>query len=205
MTSSSPWARALGSDVERLHPHLRTYFGTIPVGSIGYGRGVFTRVGSPRRWFWPLLAVLALEGVLYPVWAANVPFRIRNEPGPSRVGARRRFEFASGPWTMCDTVSIDHGLLVDRLGRHGIVSVTLQAEVDDGALVLRSTAVRVFGVLLPRPIAPVLSLTETWDDGIAAQRVTFRLDSPCWGRLYEYEGTFRYRVARPRETEGADV
>lgn len=205
MSASSPWEQALGPTIERLHPRLRDYFGTIPSGSIGYGRGVFARVGSPRRWLRPLLALLAAEGILYPAWAAGVPFRIRNEPGPSHVEARRRFEFASGPWTMRDVVSVERGTLIDRLGRHGILSVTLHADVDDGALVLRSTGVRVFGVALPRSIAPVLVLTEAWDERIAAQRVTFRLDSPRWGRLYEYEGTFRYRVVRPREAEVADV
>ena len=202
MTALSPWVEALGPRFERLHPRLRAYFGTIPAGSIGYGRGTFARVGSPRRWLRPILVLLAAEGILYPVWAANVAFRIRNEPGPSRVEARRRFDFAAAPWTMRDVVSIERGMLVDRLGRHGILIVTLQAEVDGGRLVLRSTAVRVFGVLLPRPIAPVLLLTETWDDGLSAQRVSFRLDSPLWGRLYEYEGTFRYRVVRPRATGG---
>lgn len=204
MTTPSPWEQALGSEIERLHPRLRAYFGPIPAGSIGYGRGVFTRVGSPRRCLRPLLAVLAAEGVLSPGWAADVPFRIRNEPGPSRVEARRRFEFASGPWTMRDVVSIERGVLTDRLGRRGILSVTLRAEVDDGALVLRSTGVRVFGVVLPRLIAPTLVLTETWDDDLSAQRVAFRLGSRLWGRLYEYEGTFRYRVVRPRGTGVVD-
>ena len=128
MTALSPWVEALGPRFERLHPRLRAYFGTIPAGSIGYGRGTFARVGSPRRWLRPILVLLAAEGILYPVWAANVAFRIRNEPGPSRVEARRRFDFAAAPWTMRDVVSIERGMLVDRLGRHGILSVTLQAE-----------------------------------------------------------------------------
>ncbi len=53
----------LGDELEALHPHLSDYFSLIPVGKIGRGRGVFATVGTPRRWLYPVLAVLGRLGV----------------------------------------------------------------------------------------------------------------------------------------------
>ena len=53
----SPYELSIGAEVlARLHPRLRTYFGPVPPGHVGRGEGVFTVVGTPRRWLWPVLA-----------------------------------------------------------------------------------------------------------------------------------------------------
>lgn len=190
----SPWEQALGDDIERLHPRLRAYFGRIPDGSIGHGSGVFEVVGTPRRWLWPVFAVLALDSVLFPVWERDVPFLVRNAPGPSRVNALRRFEFAGRARTMVDSTSFGPDGLVDRLGRRGSVSARFVARVDEGMLVLESTETRVLGIRVPAALSPRVTLTERWDEADARQRVTLSLDAPLLGRLYEYDGSFEYRV-----------
>ncbi|TPX05428.1 DUF4166 domain-containing protein, partial [Schumannella luteola] len=76
----APWAAALGDDLEQLSPALQDYFGGAPYGAHGIGDGVFTSVGTPRRWLWPLLAVLGRWNVVWPVWEADVPFTIVNVP-----------------------------------------------------------------------------------------------------------------------------
>jgi hypothetical protein len=190
----SPWEQALGNDIERLHPRLRAYFGAIPAGSIGYGTGVFEVVGTPRRWLWPIFALLALDSVLFPVWERDVPFRVRNTPGPKRVDSLRRFEFPTRSRTMVDSTSFGAEGLVDRLGRRGLVSARFVARVSDGMLRLESTEARVLGIPIPAALAPRVTLTEQWDDALDRQRVTLVLDAPVLGRLYEYAGTFEYRV-----------
>ncbi|MDO7881977.1 DUF4166 domain-containing protein [Antiquaquibacter soli] len=189
----SPWVEALGSDLERLHPRLRAYFGTIPEGSIGHGRGVFDVVGTPRRWLWPLVALLSLDAVLFPVWERDVPFRVRNAPVDGRVDALRRFEFARGARTMVDSTSFE-GALVDRLGRRGLISAQLVARVRDGMLVLESSRTRVLGIPVPVALSPRITLIERWDDAAERQHVSLVLDAPLIGRLYEYSGHFDYRV-----------
>jgi hypothetical protein len=195
--TESPWVLALGAEAEDLHPRIRAYVATIPPGFVGYGRGSFRVVGTPRVWLWPILALLGTEAVLAPGWHRDVPFRVRNQPGESRIDARRRFDFARGPWTMVDSVTFGADGLVDRLGRHGFVAATLEAAALDGALVLTSTSVSIFGIRLPTAVAPRLRVVERWVDDDACQRVSVTLDVPGWGRLYEYEGDFVYRVDRP--------
>ena len=192
----SPWERALGDRIDELDPALRTYFGGIPAGSIGRGVGTFDVVGTPRRWLWPLFSLLARDGVLFPGWERNVPFTVTNRPTVSgTVRATRVFGFASGARVMEDETGITSAGLVDRLGRRGMISASLAAEVVDGGLELRSVATGLrlgplrigLGALAPRVI-----LTErTVGD---RQSVSLRLVAPVIGTIYEYRGSFSYSL-----------
>jgi hypothetical protein len=62
-------------------------------------------------------------------------------------------------------------------------------------LVLESSATLVLGIPLPRAIAPRVVLTERWDDSTDRQRVSLVVEAPLIGRLYEYSGSFTYRIA----------
>ena len=62
----SAYEEVFGDTLDSLHPRLRLYFGEIPRGSIGVGAGVFDVVGTPRRWLWPALRLLAAEGIMFP-------------------------------------------------------------------------------------------------------------------------------------------
>lgn len=190
----SPWARALGERVDELHPRIRDYVRPIPLGSVGIGRGRFDVVGTPRRWLWPVLALLARDGVLFPVWQHGVDFRVENRSDDGTLRAHRTFEFRRGASVMVDAVSIDGAGLVDRLGRHGTVEARLEAWVDEGALELRSTSTRLFGVPVPAPLAPTMRLTERWDDLTGRQHVSLTLEAPGFGRIYEYTGSFTYEI-----------
>jgi len=216
----SPYELSATPDVlARLHPRLRTYFGPIPPGHVGRGEGVFTVVGTPRRWLWPVLAWFARDAVMFPVWERDVPFTVENRPARVRRGAHgleeriavrahRTFRFRSGDRTMVDAITAEPDGLVDHLGRHGRVSALLRTEVDAagpdaGALRLVSTRVsfRALGreVRLPAPIAPRVTLVERFDDEADVQRVSLVLRAPLIGTLYRYEGAFRYEIAPDRD------
>ena len=194
----SPWERALGGQVEALDPALRSYFGTIPLGSVGRGAGAFDVVGTPRRWLWPVLAVLALDGIVFPVWEHAVPFTVTNRPTTQgTVQARRVFHFESGDATMTDEIGITAAGLTDRLGEHGLVSSTLEASVANGRLVLRSTGVtlRLGSIRVPLGVlSPRVTLVERTDGD--RQHVSLRLSLPVVGTLYEYAGSFSYRIEK---------
>jgi hypothetical protein len=84
----SPYELSVPADVlARLHPRLRAYFGAVPAGAVGRGAGIFSVVGTPRRWSWPVLAVFARDAVMFPVWEHDVPFTVENRP--VRVGRGR--------------------------------------------------------------------------------------------------------------------
>lgn len=190
----SPWHEALGDDFGLLHPRLRTYFEPIPEGATGRGEGVFDLVGTPRRWLWPLFSFLAIDHVIFPAWDRDLPFRVRNTYEDGRVRGLRRFEFPVRPRTMTDSIGWESGQLVDRLGRRGSVSVAFRASVVDGGLVLESEWVQLGGIRMPRLLAPRVHLEETWDATAGRQRVSFVMEHPVLGRLYEYAGLFDYRV-----------
>lgn len=197
----SPYARVLGARSSRLHPALQSYFDTLPTGSIGIGEGTFARVGTPRRWLRPFLEPLQRLGVVYAGWASDVPFRIENRVVGGRLVSERRFVLPSGEWTMRDTVGLNRaGRLVDEIGRGGAGSVvaSFNLETVDGELRLAS---RTVGIRLgrrtlrvPRRLAPLVRLRERFDGAVGLQRVDVTIDLPIIGRVYEYGGTFRYRI-----------
>jgi hypothetical protein len=191
-TSSSPWQRALGAQASQLHPRLGAYFSAIPSGSIGRGSGTFDVVGTPRRWVRPALRVLARRRILFPVWERDVPFTVENRAVDGEVRAVRTFRFAAGSCEMVDAVAWGADGLVDRLGDGGVLRARFSASVVDGALELVSTSAR-WG-RLPIPFAPTVRLIERFDDAVGRQHVSFRLDAPVVGRIYEYAGYFDYRV-----------
>ena len=198
----SPYERALGDAVAELHPRLRAYFAAVPVGSVGRGSGVFDVVGTPRRWTWPVLTVLARSGVVFPVWQRDVSFTVENRGTPDgAVIARRVFDLDGGERTMVDRVSMTPIGLVDELGhgsRGGVVRAAFRTTAVDGALVLESTRVGVrigrLRIELPRPLAPRVSLVERFDDAGGRQHVSVTIDLPVVGRVYEYSGSFAYAI-----------
>ncbi|AZS47949.1 MULTISPECIES: DUF4166 domain-containing protein [Microbacterium] len=195
----SPYARALGERIDDLHPRLRAYFEAIPDGAVGIGEGVFQRVGTPRRWLWPFLRLLERRGVVAAVWESDVPFRVENRTIASRAIGERTFHFDRGPWTMRDAAALTrHGRVVDELGEPGLVAACFDVEVHQGALHLVSRAVGLrlgrLRMRIPAPIAPLIRLTERFDDALDRQRMALTVDAPFLGRVYEYRGDFTYRI-----------
>ncbi len=125
----SPWEAALGDSLAQLHPRLRSYFSPIPVGYVGRGRGTFESVGTPRRWLWPLLWVLGLDGIVFPVWEHGVAFTVENRWDGRILHGRRTFAFDAGERVMVDSITADGGTIVDRLGRHGRIETRLTPSV----------------------------------------------------------------------------
>ncbi|MEO7124309.1 MAG: DUF4166 domain-containing protein [Lacisediminihabitans sp.] len=211
----SPYEVVLGDAFDDLHPRLRAYFGEIPPGSVGRGRGTFDRVGTPMRWLWPVLAVLARQGIAFAVWEQQVPFEVENHstegdahaaPHHPTVSAIRTFHFRKSQRQMIDAITLekapDGGLvLVDHLGPRRYLSAQLHMTVRDGALDMRSTkttrmTVRVGRrhIRIPALIAPTVTLTERFDNATERQHVSVVLAVPGLGRIYEYAGFFEYAI-----------
>jgi hypothetical protein len=192
--TSSPWEAALGERIDALDPALRGYFSAIPDGSVGRGSGVFDRVGTPRRWLWPVLALLGRAGIVFPVWAHDVPFDVVNTAEDGVVRAERTFHFARGDRVMRDEIGTTSGRIVDVLGARRRLRTPLDASVIDGRLELRSrgAALRIGRVWLTLPLAPRVRLIERRDGD--RQRVELTMTMPLIGRIYEYTGSFRYRI-----------
>ena len=199
----SPYGLVLGDALDVLHPRLRTYFSAIPSGQRGEGSGVFDVVGTPRRWLWPALWLFGTQRVLFPVWQKNVPFTVTNTPitdaaGQVAVAATRTFHLAGGERSMVDAITATPTGLVDYLGDPRRIEARLSAIVVNGELHMSSTVVRVrvgrTWLRIPRALAPVVALTERFDDADDVQRVRVILSSGALGKLYEYSGAFRYEI-----------
>lgn len=200
----SPWEAALGERLEGLRPELMAYFAALPPGGEGIGSGTFDRVGTPRRWLRPVLRIVGGPS-LFPVWARDVPFEVRNRvvPGVAGVAAERRIHLGGRVLTMRDeTVATTPGTVVDRIGRPSRVEVAFTASVQDRGLRLDSIAVRLrLGpVRVPLgPLSPRVVLSERFDPEAGRQRVALHVDAPLIGRIYEYAGSFGYAVRSQRE------
>jgi Domain of unknown function (DUF4166) len=199
----SPYEVVLGEQLDELHPKLRPYFAAIPAGQVGRGSGIFSAVGTPKRWIWPILWVLARQSILFPVWSHDVPFTVENRPSrdaDDRIAliGLRGYQFADGERTMVDAITAEPRGLVDYLGtKRRFVSV-FEATTVNGMLQLTSTRTLIrFGrwqLPIARWFAPVVTLTERYDDSSNSQRVSVILTAPLVGRIYEYEGTFSYGI-----------
>lgn len=195
----SPYLRALGAERRLLHPALMSYFSAVPRGQVGVGEGVFDRIGTPRRWLWPLLRVLQRRGAVVAGWHRDVPFTVHNRSIAGKAISARTLHLPDGDWTMRDAVTAHpHGRVVDRIGEPAVLAVAFEVSVDEHALALRSTTVGIrlgrMRVRIPRPLAPVVRLRESAEKQAGRQRVSLTVDMPLLGRLYEYEGVFGYRL-----------
>ncbi|SMY01182.1 protein of unknown function (DUF4166) [Brevibacterium aurantiacum] len=183
----------------QLHPVLQSYFATIPAGSVGIGEGVFECFGTEHRWLRPLQTWLARRHVIVPGMHHQVPFQVENRTAAGRQTAARSLDLDSGTWTMVDAVSLsESGQVVDVLGQPALVEVSFDVAAIEGGLRLRSRAVtlRLGAVRLPVPktIRPVIALSERFDAEAARQQVRLTADVPVLGRVYEYQGSFTYRI-----------
>lgn len=195
----SPYLRALGEQRAQLHPALRQYFAAVPRGQVGVGSGVFERVGTPRRWLWPILRLLQCTGVVVAGWHRDVPFSLRYRTIAGRAVGVRTLHLPAGDWHMRDTVSAQaHGLVLDQLGEPTTLAAVFEVSVDDDALALHSVRLGIrlgkVRVRIPKPLAPVVRLRESAEKQAGRQRVSLTVDMPLIGRLYEYEGTFDYAL-----------
>lgn len=208
----SPYEIVLGHSLADLHPRLTAYFGEIPAGSVGRGSGTFDRVGTPRLWLWPALAVLARAGVAFPAWERDVAFTVENRPvvdsrGHTAVSATRTFSFRRGERRMTDAITAESGAeaagraemhLVDHLGAARRVTTRLRASVIGGELHLHGDRVGLrIGprhVAILRALSPTVELVERFDDEAGRQHVSVELRLPVVGLIYEYSGHFDYAV-----------
>lgn len=211
--TTSPYRAALGAAFDDLHPRLQAYFDALPVGAVGRGSGVFDRVGTPRRWLWPVLGVLARSHVMFPVWERAVPFTVENRPvvagDAPAVAAVRIFHLRGRPTAMIDEIRVEDGAIVDRLGVPTRVEARFSARVRDGGLRLRSNAVWLLvgraRLRIPRFVAPVVVLTERWDEQNERQLVSIAVTAPGIGRIYQYSGRFRYEITRLQDAGQDDT
>ena len=200
---TSPYALALGPHLRELHPALQAYFSGVGSGQVGIGEGVFDRVGPRHRWLAPFLRPLQRRSVLIAGRHTGIPFRVENRMVAGRATAARTLRLSAGDWTMHDSVRLSpSGRLVDELGAPATVSASFEARVADGAVLLRSRAVGVrlgrLRVRVPGILSPVVGLREAHDSVTGRQRVDVTIDLPLIGRVYEYGGTFVYRIEEDR-------
>jgi hypothetical protein len=127
------YQRVLGEDFASLNKQLQSYFGALPLGSVGTGRGTYDVAGSRLRVLRPLFAVMAKRHVLFPELEDDVPFVVTNTPGSDgRLSASRSFEFRRQTRVMEDTMSVVNGQLVDRIGKWRGLEVTIEVTALSG-------------------------------------------------------------------------
>jgi hypothetical protein len=188
----SVYERILGTELDALKPELQVYFSGHP--GVGVGSGVFEVAGSRRRILRPVLAYLAWRRILFPEYARNVPFEIRNTPlADGGLDAVRTFHLPGRDRPLEDTMRVVDGALHDFLGRRRGLEVRMRLTIADGLLQMRSERLWLHLGPLRIPLPRVASVTvdESWSDG--AQHVDVRLRSPLIGEWFRYAGSFAYR------------
>lgn len=194
----SVYQRALGEDFASLDAHLQVYFGPIPSGRVGGGRGTYDIAGSRLLFLRPIFALFARRHVLFPELGRDVPFTITNTPElDGSLSAIRTFEFPQQTRIMEDTMTADKGQLVDRVGKRRGLEIALRLSVVRGALHMTSTrlAVRAGRMRIALPPLATMHLVERTDPADPSrQRVDVRITAPVLGEVFRYSGSFTYGI-----------
>ncbi|QLD10384.1 DUF4166 domain-containing protein [Microbacterium oleivorans] len=207
-TGESVYQRALGVDFARLPAPLQEYFGPIPAGAVGVGKGRYTSAGyRGPRWLRPALRLSAARDVLFPEVSEDVPFTVENRmPRADVLCAERTFALPGVTRRMVDAMTTSGpGMVVDRLGRRGGLEVRLRLSVGPEGLRLTSSALaaRVAGTRIPLPpFARVIVDERTGPDaanGQGSQHVDVRVRVVLLGEVFRYTGSFVYRILAPAQ------
>ena len=200
---TSIFARALGSDFDRLHPCIQARFGFD--SSAGYGsvgRGVMDEIWRGGRWTVPFLATGSRRHIMFPDIGRNVPFTIENHAfvddfGRETISMVRTFALPRrtrrfDAWMV---FSEGRGRIVDYLGSHEELAVDLDVSVaPNGGIRLVSGGQRLytgpFGIPVPLAVSGVADVIEWFDDAIGRYRITVDVRNRRFGRLFGYRGTF---------------
>ena len=201
--AASVYERAVGPGIRSLPPVLRRYFGPVPEGHVGVGEGVYEIVGSRyRRAAGALLRWSARHDVLFAESGRDIPFVVENRAAADgTLRGMRWFGFPRATRVMRDTMHVDGGEIVQRLGRRGGLEVCLAPCASTEGMLLRSRrlAWRVRGLRVPLPRIAGVEVRET-EDGNGRQRVDVRMRMPLLGEVFRYSGTFVYRIVPERDT-----
>ncbi|MDT3317232.1 DUF4166 domain-containing protein [Microbacterium sp. KSW4-11] len=201
--AASVYERAVGPGIRSLPPVLRRYFGPVPEGHVGVGEGVYSIVGSRyRRTAGALLRWSARHDVLFPESGRDIPFVVENRAAADgTLRGTRWFGFPRTTRVMRDTMHVDGGEIVQRLGRRGGLEVRLAARASAEGMLLRSRRLAwwIRGLRVPLPRIAGVEVRET-EDGNGRQRVDVRLRMPLLGEVFRYSGTFVYRIRPERGT-----
>ncbi len=171
MQRESLYRRVLGSRFAALHPTLQR-FHDAPGGALGVGRfRVRRHVGRLRG---PLASLLGLPPASD---AAEVRLTV------SAAGAGERWVRTFDGKPMVTLQSMRRGLLIEQAGP---THFGFALDVLNGGMVFRSTRVWLFGVELPRELAPSIHATVVPTD--RGWTAAVWLAVPVLGPILDYEG-----------------
>ncbi len=198
---TSIFARAMGSDFDRLHPMMQRRFGVgLDDAQACVGRGVMSEIRRGPWWTVPFLQFGKLRNILVPAVGENVPFTIWNSPyldpfGRETVTFVREYEVGGHSARFDATMILHDGRVIDYLGTHQHLAVDLDLKVDaDGGLVLRSGEQRFYegpvGFRFPMLFSGRATLRERFDDTDGRFHVDMRVDNGRFGFLLGYRGSF---------------
>jgi hypothetical protein len=199
---TSIYARALGSDFDRLHPQIRRRFGFSSAdGVASIGRGVMDEVWRGRPYTLPFLYVGTWRRIMFPETGRDIPFIIENYAFLDRFGREtvswvRTFESRrTRRFDAYMVYSDERHRIVDYLGSHEHLAVDLDMWVDEeGGLCLRSGAQRFyegrFGFDFPLLFSGVADVREWFDEVLGRYRISVSVHNRRWGPLFGYRGSF---------------
>lgn len=209
----SIYQKALGTDFERLHPHIQKRFGFSSQDKIAaIGSGVMEQIWHGPFYTLPFLYVGTWRNIMFPQRGRNIPFTIENYAYLDRFGREtmtwlRKFNFNNQTRRFDATMiySEQRQRIVDYLGTHQHLAVDIDLAVDsNGGLRLRSGEQRFyekpFAFRFPMLFSGIADVCEWYDDEVQKFKIEVRVKNKVWGDLFGYRGSFEvsYKPVDPR-------
>ncbi|PWJ25148.1 uncharacterized protein DUF4166 [Branchiibius hedensis] len=214
---TSIFARALGSDFDRLHPRMQERFGVaVAEGRACIGRGTMERIWRGTAVVAPFLRLGAQRNLLFPETGRDVPFTIENYPYVDGFGREtltfvRTFEVRPGRRRRFDATMVydpERRVVVDYLGTHQHVAADLDVSVDErGGLCIASDAMRLhegpLSVAMPSWVRGRARVREHWDEQAACFRIRVEVHHGLVGPVFGYHGRFTAHFVDARDVPAA--
>jgi hypothetical protein len=199
----SIYQRALGSDFDKLHPHIQRRFGLHSAGGVAaVGTGTMEQIWHGAPYTLPFLYIGTWRSIMFPEHGRNVPFTIQNYAYLDPLGRETVTwvrTFSTRTQRRFDAYMIyseERGCIVDYLGTHQHLAVDLELSVTpNGGLKIRSGAQRFYEgpIAFPFPLlfSGIAEVCEWYDDEAKCFRIQVEATNRHWGRLFGYAGSFQ--------------
>ena len=203
---SSILQRALGSEFQTLHPRIQQQYEIDSnTGKAWVGRGIMTEIYRGPWFMVPFLRLGSARRILFTETGKNIPFTVENYAYRDSINRetltwKRAFQFPERERHFDETLifSEKRSRPIVFAGTHQHLSVDLEFSAENGDLVLKTGAQRLFLPMLtlhfPQLLSGVAHVRETYNEQQERFEIDVDIRNSIFGTIFGYRGWFHLEM-----------